>query len=97
MVTLVFFLEELSAQAMLESFLPRILPKNYETRYIVFEGKSDLERRLLHKLRGWNKPNSRFIVLRDQDSTDCRYIKENLVRKCQEAHHPETLVRIACQ
>ena len=96
MVTLVFFLEEPSARAMLESFLPKFLPENYETKYIVFEGKSDLERRLLNKLQGWNKPDSHFIVLRDQDSADCKEIKDNLKRKCQEAHHPETLVRIAC-
>ncbi len=46
MKTLVFFLEEPSARAMLQSFLPRVLPAGYQALYIVFEGKSDLEKRL---------------------------------------------------
>lgn len=96
MMTLVFFLEELSAQAFLESFLPSILPSDFSVQYIVFEGKSDLEKRLAQRLRGWNKPNCKFIVLRDQDSADCKEVKSGLVAKCKEGSHPETLVRIAC-
>lgn len=33
----VFFLEELSARAMLEGLLPRIAPQPADIRYIVFE------------------------------------------------------------
>lgn len=36
----VFFLEELSARAMLEGLLPRIVPQSVDVRYIVFEGKN---------------------------------------------------------
>ena len=43
MTQLVFFLEEPSARAMLENFLPRILPDNIAVRYVVFEGKQDLD------------------------------------------------------
>lgn len=96
MTTLVFFLEERSAQVMLESFLPNILPAGYETQYVVFEGKSDLEKRLVKRLRAWRKPDCRFIVLRDQDSAACSDVKKVLRRKCNEGYHPETLVRIAC-
>jgi len=35
--------------------------------------------------------------MRDQDSANCTTIKENLVRLCNEAQKPETLVRIACR
>lgn len=97
MTTLVFFLEELSAQVMLEAYLPKILPDGYQTQFIVFDGKSDLEKRLIPKLRGWNKPDCRFIVLRDQDSADCKMIKETLRTKCIESNHPEALIRIACR
>ncbi len=46
MKSLVFFLEEPSARAMLEGLLPRLLPDGWLVRYIVFEGKQDLEKQL---------------------------------------------------
>jgi hypothetical protein len=82
---------------MLESFLPGILPPGYEAQYVVFEGKSDLEKRLSMRLRGWRKPDCRFIVLRDQDSAVCTEVKTTLRQKCAEGQHPEALVRIACR
>ena len=96
MTTLVFFLEEPSAQEMLQGFLPRLLPAAVTVRYVPFEGKSDLERQLVRKLRGWRTPETRFVVLRDKDSADCKDIKARLVALCQQAGKPETLVRIAC-
>ena len=41
---LVFLLEEASAQAMLEGLLPKLLPDGMMVRYLVFEGKNDLEK-----------------------------------------------------
>ncbi len=97
MITLVFFLEEKSAEALLKVLLPRFLPmQSLELRFIVFEGKQDLEKQLVRKMRHWKKPDSYFIVLRDQDSEDCKDVKKRLLELCQEANHPETLVRIAC-
>lgn len=51
MKSLVFFLEEYFDRAMLEELLPRLLPDGWLVRYIVFEGKQDLERQLPRKLR----------------------------------------------
>ncbi|VAW50036.1 hypothetical protein MNBD_GAMMA04-1364 [hydrothermal vent metagenome] len=98
MTTIVFFLEEPSAKEMLKGVLPKILSKNTiaNVLYIVFEGKQDLEKHLPIKLRAWLDPNAIFIVMRDQDSGDCRQIKQNLVNKCTDAGKPKTLVRIAC-
>ncbi|HSN22875.1 MAG TPA: DUF4276 family protein [Methylomicrobium sp.] len=97
MTTLVFFLEEPSAKAMLQGILPKLLPENVLSKFIVFEGKQDLEKQLVRKMRLWNRPGeSRFIVLRDQDAGDCRMIKRNLLDKCQEAGRPDAIVRIAC-
>jgi hypothetical protein len=96
MVTLVFFLEEPSAEEMLKGILPRILPDYTIPRFVVFEGKQDMEKQLVRKLRHWRAPNSRFFVLRDQDSGDCRVIKHNLMDKCSDANKPNTMVRIAC-
>jgi len=97
MPTLVFFLEEPSAQDALEGILPRILPDSISVQYLVFEGKQDLERRMGKRMRAWLKPDTRFVVLRDQDSGDCRKIKSNLAQLCRDAGKPDTLIRIACR
>ena len=96
MMTLVFFLEEPSAEEMLKGILPKILPDRVVPRFIVFEGKHHLEKQLGRRMKLWRAPNSRFLVMRDQDSGDCRVIKQNLLDKCKAAHKPETIVRIAC-
>jgi len=96
MMTLVFFLEEPSAEEMLKGILPKILSDHVVPRFIVFEGKQDLEKQLGRRLKLWRAPNSRFLVMRDQDSGDCRVIKQNLLDKCKAAHNPKTIVRIAC-
>lgn len=96
MKNLVIFLEELSAKEMLKGLLPRVLPGDITPHYIVFEGKQDLERQLERRVRGWCMPNSRFLVLRDQDSGDCLRIKTSLSAKCASAGRPEAVVRVAC-
>ncbi|WP_417913356.1 DUF4276 family protein [Candidatus Electronema sp. TJ] len=96
MTTLVFFLEEPSAKEMLQGILPKLLPEQVSSRFIVFEGKQDLEKQLVRKMRLWNKPDSRFIVMRDQDAGDCRKIKDNLLKKCHEAGKTDVVMRIAC-
>jgi hypothetical protein len=95
MNTIVFFLEEKSAEVMLKGLLPRLLPMSLHIRYIVFEGKQDLEKRLPKKLNSWNQPDCLFVVLRDQDSGDCVSIRNNLDTICVNSGKPETLIRIA--
>ncbi|MBF0414572.1 MAG: DUF4276 family protein [Magnetococcales bacterium] len=94
---LVFFLEEASARAFLQELLPRMLPAVVTPTYVVFQGKQDLEKQLSRKLRGWQRPNSRFVVLRDRDAGDCRVIKVRLQNLAKEAGRPEALIRIACR
>lgn len=96
MIELVFFLEEASAQAMLEGLLPRILPQTLRYRCVPFNGKQDLEKNLPIKLRGWLAPNTHFIVLRDKDAEDCVQVKQRLVTLCKQAGKPNVLVRIIC-
>jgi hypothetical protein len=96
MTEIVFFLEEPSAQAMLEGLLPRLLPQKPVVRYVVFEGKQDLEKQIVRRLRGYRTPAARFVILRDKDAGDCRVVKSRLRAKCVEAGRPETLIRIAC-
>lgn len=96
---LVFMLEEPSAKAMLESLLPRFLDNSIATRIIYFEGKQDLEKNVVRKIKLYQNPNARFIVIRDQDSQpDCMITKNKLLGLCKQTgklHH--CLVRIACR
>jgi hypothetical protein len=96
MKEVVFFLEELSAQVMLEGFLPNIISDSIRLRFIVFEGKQDLERQMVKRMRGYRVPDARFVVLRDKDFEDCRQVKKRLVEKCAEGRRPGSLVRVAC-
>lgn len=95
MKEIVFFLEEPSAEAMLQGLLPRLLTEGYIARFVVFEGKQDLEKQLVRKIRGY-RGKAYFVVLRDQDAGDCKTVKRRLFEKCVEAGKPETLLRIAC-
>lgn len=93
----VFFLEEKSAEIMLNEILPQILPEHIQYQFIIFEGKQDLEKRLPRRLKGWlNAEQVQFVVLRDKDSGDCIKIKEKLKQICVDAGKPNTLIRIAC-
>lgn len=97
MLNLVCLLEEPSAKEMLKAVLPKILPESVAIRYMVFEGKQDLEKRLEARLRGWQTPDSCFLILRDQDSGDCIKIKKNLLVKVKNSGKAsKTLIRIAC-
>lgn len=97
MKTLVVLTEEPSAKELLTGLLPRILPEGVRFQVIPFEGKQDLERQLVRKIRNWLQPNSIFLVLRDQDSGNCLEIKRNLQTLCLQAGRPDAVVRIACR
>lgn len=90
-MNLVFFLEEPSAREMLKGLLPRMFSFPMDVRYVVFEGKQDLDRNIVRRLRGWRDPYSILVVLRDQDAADCTAVKRSLVRKCRDAGRPDTV------
>jgi hypothetical protein len=99
MKTIAFFLEERSAQVMLEEFIKThftVDPAEYNFCYVVHEGKQDLENHLERRLKGWRAPNTVFLIMRDQDSGDCEIIKQKLLKKCSDAGHPDVIIRIAC-
>lgn len=98
MKELVFLVEGEAEKHLLAALLPRLLPDGIGHRVIPFEGKQDMEKRMGLRIRSYQNPNVRFIVLRDQDShADCVALKQSLQARCQgtgrEAH---CLVRIAC-
>ena len=99
MKELVFLLEEESAKAMPLGLLPRFLDPQVQPRLMVFEGKQDLEKQMVKRLRGYMNPDARFIVLRHQDSTpDCKVVRARLLDLCAQAgREAVSLVRIACR
>lgn len=97
MKELVFLLEELSAKEMLTGILPKLNHRLGDPVFIVFEGKSDLEKRMERKIRGYLNPDAVFIIIRDQDAGDCHFIKEQLLMKCKNTGKDgKCLVRIVC-
>lgn len=94
-MTLVFLVEEKSMKCFLDGILPRILPEGVLYITIAHEGKSDLQKSIPHKLRGWTTPDVKFVIVQDQDSNDCRKLKQRLVELCENSGK-EVLVRIAC-
>lgn len=97
MTTLLFLLEEPSARDLLEGLLPRLLGEAIRCDFLVFEGKQDLERNIPRKIRGWQRPDTKFVVLRDQDAADCHSVKRRLVELVPDSHLHLTVVRVACR
>lgn len=98
MKEIVFCLEELSARRFLESLLARINPENVTVRYLVFDGKQDLESQLTRKMMGYRNSQATFIVLRDQDGNPaCQAIKQKLRNLCADGGRNDAVVRIACR
>ena len=85
MKELVFLLEEKSAADLLVSLWPRLVPPESDIapKFIFFKGKQDLENELPRKIRVYQNPEARFLIMRDQDSGDCFIIKKSLTDLCQ--------------
>lgn len=96
MSRIIFLLEEYSMKVLLEGLLPRLLP-GLQFLCIPHEGKQDLEKSIPRKLRAWQEPGVRFIIVRDNDSAACRTLKAQLLGLCASGGRPDSLVRIACQ
>ena len=95
---IVFLLEERSSKNLIDSIVPKILPDGVAHYSYFFDGKTDLEQNIARKIRGWLKPNTVFLVMRDQDSADCKIVKKNLMAKCADSRvkADRYIVRIAC-
>lgn len=91
---LVFLLEERSMKELLEVLLPRIIPETITFKCIHHEGKQDLEKSIPRKLKAW-KTAGKFII-RDQDSGDCKEIKQQLKNLSNNSGRSDTLIRIVC-
>ena len=66
-------------------------------RCVPHEGKGDLEKSVVRKLRSWRTPGVRFVVMRDQNGGDCHAVKAQLSALCKEGGRPDSLVRVVCR
>lgn len=97
---LVFLLEEPSMKVLLSELLPRLFPGWIERQHFLLvphEGKTDLDRSIARKLKAWQVPGDRFVILRDNDNTNCVDLKARFTKLCEQSGRPETLIRIVCQ
>jgi len=97
---IVFLVEERSMEVTLRSLLPKVFPHWQEQVHwltLTHRGKSDLEKSIPVKLRGWSEPNDRFVILRDNDGGDCHKRKESLRELCCSKAEEAVLIRIVCQ
>jgi hypothetical protein len=94
----IFMVEERSMSEFLEIFLDNNSKITKEKRRIIpHSGKSDLKKSLPIKLRALNEPNTLFIVLIDQDSSDCKELKADITRICGQVKNARCIVRIVCR
>lgn len=93
---LVFLLEERSMKELLDGILPRMLPEDVAFETIAHSGKSDLQKSIPIKLRAWNEPGVKFVIVQDQDANDCYQLKQELTELCLGTGR-SFLVRIVCR
>lgn len=96
-MTLVFFVEGPSEKELLDVLIPKLVPEGVVHEVQVFQGKQDLEAKLVRRIRAWRTPGTHFVVLRDQDSAGCTQVKSKLAGLCAQAGRPDSLVRVACR
>ncbi|NEP59479.1 MAG: DUF4276 family protein [Symploca sp. SIO2G7] len=94
---LIFLLEELSMKIVLEKILPKLIPEEVSYICISHQGKQDLAKSIPKKIRAFQfKPATKFVIVHDQDSHDCKTLKAELLEICQKAGKSDVLIRIIC-
>lgn len=94
---LIFLLEEPSMQNVLDEILPQIIPQNILFKCIPHQGKQDLAQSIPKKIKAFQfNPETKFIIVHDQDSHDCKTLKLELLKLCQDAGKTDVTIRIIC-
>ncbi len=98
-----FLLEEPSMANALKVILPEILPDGLALDVNCFlrphQGKQDLRKSIPIKIKTFSKYHipSKVIIIHDQDSNDCKELKNQLLKFCAENGDCPVLIRIACR
>ena len=91
-------LEEISAKYVMQALEGEIfkgLGADITAQYITHQGKGDLMASIPIKLKAWGTPNTYFIILIDQDTSNCEDLKREIQKKCENSPH-KPLIRIIC-
>lgn len=92
------FVEEPSAKIVLDIIIPKMIPDNTFFQVHSHQGKQDLEHAIKTTVPSISKiPGARILVVRDQDSGDCKKVKKQLLRLIGKRVESPTLVRIVCR
>ena len=92
---IIFLLEEQSAQLLLNSILPRILPSGTPFKCISHQGHRALQAKIPVHLR--KEKNAYYVILHDQDDKNCKKLKSDLLQICAQNNRADTVVCIACR
>jgi len=92
----IFLVEEKSMKKFLDVLLHERFPENVTFRVISHDGKGDLKKSVKSKLRALNGNDVKFVILIDQDSSNCRVLKEEIRSLCENTE-ADYKIRIVCR
>jgi hypothetical protein len=94
---LIFLLEEPSIKTVLDVILPKLIPDHITFKCIPHQGKQDLAKSIPANIKAFrSSPDTKFVIVHDQDSHDCKKLKAELQHLCACAGKPDVLIRIVC-
>lgn len=96
---IVIFTEEESMNAAVEGLIGKHFPhliQGLDWFLIDFNGKTDLEKGFPARMKRWNYGDPLFLILRDNDGSDCKALKKRLVNLAKPQRKPFK-VRVVCQ
>lgn len=104
MARIEILVEEPSMKEFLSIILPKVLnnPWKLEENYFIrnFEGKQDLQKNIPSKVKflsNWKYEKVGLVIIQDQDSSDCKKLKQKLIDLCDQNGNCPKLVRIVCK
>ena len=98
MNTLFILTEEPSIKNIFEVVLPQILPQNVNFRILIHQGKKDLEKALTEKIASLSRiEGAKILVTIDQDTNDCKLLKQKLTNIISENCNCDYKIRIVCK
>jgi hypothetical protein len=104
MAKIEILVEEPSMKAFLTILLPKVIPAPWELNHNFFirsfEGKNDLQKNIPSKVKSlshWNREAVGVVIMQDQDSADCKALKQKIIDICEQSGNCQKLVRIVCR
>jgi hypothetical protein len=92
------FTEEVSIKNVFDIILPKILPDDVFFSIYKHQGKKDLEQAIKKIIPSISRiPDSRILIIRDQDNENCEALKKHIVDLLNGHCHCKYFVRIVCR